>query len=298
MYSDDNGMPPSRRKSPDLLQAIPPHLGPRLLARKGGVAHSIRHPGEMTFHSHGDFIAILFKPVPGIQSRLGSDRFETYDAPAGMLVLNPANVDSGSRWSSVRDSLAVGFEPGQLALLAGEEFGIVDLTLQPPAFGHVDQRALQIAHLVKNELAEGTASEVYIDSLMTILGIHIVRHYSGEAKVRSGAQASGGLSYKNARLVQEYLRERFTSRVSIGELATICEMSPGRFIRAFARTFGVSPHRYLVKLRLSRASELLAGTELSIAEVAHASGFSSQSHLTSTMRKHLGRTPAQIRFHR
>jgi AraC family transcriptional regulator len=57
----------------------------------------------------------------------------------------------------------------------------------------------------------------------------------------------------------------------------------------------VSPHQYLVDLRLAQAERLLVESELSIAEVAFGCGFSSQSHLTTVMRRHKNMTPAQIR---
>ncbi|MET3588668.1 AraC family transcriptional regulator [Pseudorhizobium tarimense] len=249
----------------------------------------------MNFESPGDFFAILFAPVPNAELRLASDKSNIFDAPTGALIVIPRNVDSSSRWSSLRMNLTVGFEPGQLDVLAEQEFGAAELDLQPPAFGHVDQRALQIAQLVKQELSGGPASEIYVDSLMTALGIHIIRNYSGAGKATTGAKAHGGLSPRIARQVEEYLRERLSSTVSVAELAALCDLSPGAFIRAFTKTFGAPPHRYLINLRLSFSAELLAQTELPISEIAHSSGFSSQSHLTSTMRKYRHTTPAQIR---
>ncbi|WEX09531.1 AraC family transcriptional regulator [Chelativorans sp. AA-79] len=50
-----------------------------------------------------------------------------------------------------------------------------------------------------------------------------------------------------------------------------------------------------MNLRLSFAEKLLVETEMTIAEVAYLSGFSSQSHLTSAMRRYKKVTPALIR---
>ncbi|WMT92584.1 AraC family transcriptional regulator [Pelagibacterium sp. H642] len=252
----------------------------------------------MTFKSDGDFFAIVFSPVPQLEARLGSDKMYVFDAPVGTLIVNPANVESGNRWNTVRENLTVGYEPGQLAMLAEQEFGQQNLKLEPPAFGHVDRRALAISHLLKDELASRTPSELYIDSLITVFGIHMIRHYSGGGRAIPRSKSVGGLSPKSARQVQEYLREKLSSRVSIAELARLCELSPSRFIVAFTNTFGEPPHRYLLKLRLAFAVELLASTDLPIAQIAPASGFSSQSHLTTTMRKHRGVTPAQLRMKR
>jgi AraC-type DNA-binding domain-containing proteins len=281
----------------DLLQVIPQHVGPRLSTLRGGVVHSIRPPGSMTFKSRGDFVAVVLSPVPRIESRLGSDKLHAFDAPAGTLIINPAEIDSASSWSSLRENLTVGYEPGFLAELAAREFDILDLRLQPPPFGHVDTQALQIAQLFKHELASGTANELYVDSLMTVLGLHVVRYYSNAAEARSIVRAAdGGLSQAGARRVQDFLKEHFAGKVSVASLAELCGLSPGHFIQAFTKTFGVPPYRYLINLRLGYAAELLTQTQLPITEVAYLSGFSSQSHLTSTVRKYRQTTPAQVRL--
>ncbi|WP_160299953.1 helix-turn-helix transcriptional regulator [Devosia geojensis] len=280
----------------DLLGGIPQHVGPRLSTLKGGVVHSLRPPGTMTFQSPGDFVAIVLARVPRMESRLGSDTLHVFDAPVGMLIVSPANVDSASRWFSLRENLTVGYEPGFLAELAAREFSLLDLRLHPLPFGHVDTQALQIAHLFKQELASGAANELYIDSLMTVLGLHVVRYYSNATEARAGVKAGeSGLSQTSARRVQDFLKENFAGKVSVASLAELCGLSPGHFIQAFTRSFGVPPYRYLINLRLGYAAQLLSETQLPIAEVAYLSGFSSQSHLTSTMRKYRNFTPAQIR---
>jgi AraC family transcriptional regulator len=166
--------------------------------------------------------------------------------------------------------------------------------LQPPAFGTVDRTALQIAQLLKAELSrQETASELYVDSLITIFGIHLLRTYSGVNTLPQ--QANGGLSAASARRVQEFLNENFTRKLSTAELAAVCGLSPYYFIRAFARTFGQPPHQYVLSLRLAFAEKLLVEGDLTIADISYISGFSSQSHLTAVMRKYRQMTPAELR---
>lgn len=279
----------------DLLEIIPKQVGPRLSTLRGGVVHSVRGPGNMTFSSPGDFVAVVLSPVPGMLSRLGSDVFHPFDAPTGAVVVNPGHVDSASSWPSLRQNVTVGFQPGYLAELAAREFDLPDLELHPPPFGHVDAQALQIALLIKQELASGNGNELYVESLMTVLGLHVVRHYSNGNAKRTSQAAGGGLTSGNAQKVQDFLKEHFADKITVAGLADLCGLSPGHFIHAFTRTFGESPHRYLVKLRLTFATKLLSETNLPIAEVAYLSGFSSQSHLTSAMSKNNQTTPARVR---
>ena len=67
------------------------------------------------------------------------------------------------------------------------------------------------------------------------------------------------------------------------------------FYRAFTKTFGLPPYQYVLQLRLSEAERLLLQADVPIVEVAYLCGFSSQSHLTTTMKRHKHITPAQIR---
>jgi AraC family transcriptional regulator len=59
----------------------------------------------------------------------------------------------------------------------------------------------------------------------------------------------------------------------------------------------VPPYRYLLQRRLARAREWLETTNAPIAEIAHALGFTDQSHLTKFFRRGTGMTPGQLRAH-
>jgi AraC family transcriptional regulator len=53
----------------------------------------------------------------------------------------------------------------------------------------------------------------------------------------------------------------------------------------FAQSVGMTPHRYVVHLRLQRAIELVREGRLSLAEIAASTGFSDQSHLSRWVRR-------------
>ncbi|UXN62335.1 helix-turn-helix domain-containing protein [Phyllobacterium zundukense] len=86
-----------------------------------------------------------------------------------------------------------------------------------------------------------------------------------------------------------------SENLSINDLARISRMSPSHFIRAFTLTFGMPPHQYLVNLRLKMAEKQLIETKLPISDIAFQTGFSSQSHLTNTMKRFKQLTPGKIR---
>jgi AraC family transcriptional regulator len=74
-------------------------------------------------------------------------------------------------------------------------------------------------------------------------------------------------------------------------------LSPFHLARLFKQRLGVSPHRYLVQVRVDNARWLLsAGSGArSLAEIASAVGFADQSHLTRHFKRVTGMTPSQMR---
>ncbi|WP_274423331.1 helix-turn-helix domain-containing protein [Chelativorans sp. YIM 93263] len=279
------------------LDLIPENAGPRASTCRGGAVYSVREPGSQEFLSESHFAAVMLAPCRGIEAAIASDSMRRFDAPVGMIIVNPANVDSRTKWHAMRENAVVAIGPESLQELAEQEFDRTGLELQAPPFGTIDPTALRIAEMLKAELSgHEPTSEFYIDSLVTLFGIHLLRNYTNIQG--STSKVAGGLSLRAARRIDEFLHENFARKLAVADLAAICELSPGHFIQAFAKTFGISPHQYLLNLRLARAEKMLVETELTIAAIAYLTGFSSQSHLTSAMRKHKGLTPALLRSRR
>lgn len=277
-----------------ILDIIPESAGPRLATFRGGAIHSVRPPGSQTLLAENHFAAVMLAPAPKMQAASASDKMCTFDAPIGMLAINPAHSDCRMVWSCTRENAVVALSPDYMLELALHEFDAATVELQLLPYGTIDLKALRLAELLKAELTQGeTASDLYTDSLVTLFGIHLLRNYSDVSK--PAAKAKGGLSSPSARRVEEFLNENFSRKLSVVELAAISGLSPYHFIRAFTKTFGQSPHQYLLSLRLAVAEKFLIKGDMTIADIAYHCGFSSQSHLTAAMRKHRHSTPAEIR---
>lgn len=283
-----------RSTNVEILNVIPASAGPRKATFGGGVVHSIRPPGSQNFLSENHFAAIMLAPSPKISAAFASDKLETFDAPLGMLVINPANVESRTIWSSTRENLVVGIRRESMLSLAEQEFDMGAAELRTVPFGTVDPTALSLAQMLRDEVARSDrANELLIDSVITIFGLHLLRKYA-DSRVRP-TRVKGGLSEYSARRVRDFLENNFARKLSVADLAGVCDLSPGHFLQAFTKTFGEPPHKYLLNRRLDAAEKLLWETSMTISEVAYMSGFSSQSHLTSTMRRYRHVTPAQLR---
>ena len=92
-----------------------------------------------------------------------------------------------------------------------------------------------------------------------------------------------------------YIADNLARRISVAELAHVACLSPSHFHAQFKDSVGLTPHQYLLKARLDRATRLLRGSGLPLVRIAEECGFSSQSALTTAMRRYLGLTPKRLR---
>lgn len=92
------------------------------------------------------------------------------------------------------------------------------------------------------------------------------------------------------------MEDTVESRLQMPELASRLRVSPDKLERAFAAETGLSPGAYYRKLRLRRASDLLAHSTLSVREIALACGFSSMSSFARAFKEMTGHSPRQARL--
>lgn len=105
----------------------------------------------------------------------------------------------------------------------------------------------------------------------------------------------GGLPGGKLRRVADHIDANLGRELRLGELSGVVHMSPFHFARLFKRTSGVPPHRFVVRRRVDRAIELLAGGEHPIGEIARLVGFATPSHFTTVFRRITGVTPTEYR---
>jgi len=84
--------------------------------------------------------------------------------------------------------------------------------------------------------------------------------------------------------------------ICLDELAAFVLMSRRQLERLFQKHLLCSPSRYYIKLRLTRARQLLKQSPLSIVEVASACGFVSTSHFSRCYREYFGIPPRSERI--
>jgi AraC family transcriptional regulator len=93
----------------------------------------------------------------------------------------------------------------------------------------------------------------------------------------------------------ELIHARYSDALGLGELARQVGVHPVYFSRAFRAHMGSTLGAYLRKLRVDRAADMLASSEISIADIALEVGFADQSHLSNVFRRLRGITPSRYR---
>ncbi|GAB3182894.1 hypothetical protein GCM10027162_39490 [Streptomyces incanus] len=125
-----------------------------------------------------------------------------------------------------------------------------------------------------------------------------VRPLAGErprARLRSRAGAPGSRRDPVlARRLRELLDERAVEGLGLAEAAGLPPAHPAPLVRAFSGAYGIASHRYLMSRRVGRARRLLLDGRAP-SEVAVATGFYDQTHLTRPFRKLVGVTPGRYR---
>lgn len=237
-------------------------------------------------------IGMLTQRRPVVLERVLNGRSQSLCCSLGDLFLAPANTAYRSSCKEETEFIAIGIEPALFARVTQES---VDTRIEiVPHFSISDPLIQQIGLLLKAELeTEGLSSPLYVESLATVLSVHLLRHYCAfEQKIPT---YSGGLSQHKLRWAIEYINENLEQDLKLSEIAAVVGMSQYHFVRMFKQSIGLPPHRYLVERRLEKAKRLLAETNLPIAEIAYCVGFANQSSFTKVFRKHTATTPKAYR---
>jgi len=114
----------------------------------------------------------------------------------------------------------------------------------------------------------------------------------GSPSLRSKAVPRPGLDRLND--VQELIAMRCAETLTLDELAAVAGLSRYHFVRAFSRSFGMTPHAWQLDQRIQRARGLL-DQGMGLADTALQLGFADQSHFQRAFKQRVAATPGEYR---
>ena len=97
------------------------------------------------------------------------------------------------------------------------------------------------------------------------------------------------------RLLCLLLLDETTEPIGVQDAAATVSLSPSHFSRQFKARTGYSPYEYIVLRRIDKAKYMLASTELSVKEIAYATGYNSEENFIHSFRKNVGVAPGIFR---
>lgn len=104
-----------------------------------------------------------------------------------------------------------------------------------------------------------------------------------------------GVGVASLQTFAAHVRENLQTQLRVVDLAAVVGCSPGQLDRRVRKVFGISPKQYVLRVKVERAMELLTTTDVSLSDVAVASGFYDQSDFSKRFARITGRTPHQYR---
>ena len=125
--------------------------------------------------------------------------------------------------------------------------------------------------------------------LIQELIIMLIRNLSGIKETMPGfAQSISTLL--------NYVKQNYRSPLCMSDLTGFSGMSDSHVLRVFNKYQGCSPFKYINRLRLESASDMLIQTDKSITDIALDLGYNDSNYFTRMFRKHKGLSPREFRI--
>jgi AraC family transcriptional regulator len=252
-------------------------------------ARVIRH--DIWWGWHRTHVCVVTSGTLSIRVR-GTGHQREFRAPTGSVLIFPNGFAEAKFDQSDFELICVELDPHRVAKFLGRRGPAADGTLTP-MFGLEDSQIRALLTNMAAEVADGCrGGTLYGESLSLTLAAYLEGRFSKEQAWRDRTQRR--FSELQTRLLVDYIRANLANDLNLSSLAELIDISPRQFFRMFANTFGCTPHRYVMNERVSRASELLAA-RWTLAELANALGFASQSHFSNVFQKTTGMSPGRFR---
>ena len=214
---------------------------------------------------------------------------------AGDVIVTPAGEAKALQHREEAELVKLQLEP---SFFEGIAEGLDAIGARPVElldnFGTRDAYVEDVARRLVGELrVDNLGGPLYAESLATGLGVHLLRHYSTAGKIANGS--SRMLPRFKLQRLTDYVNDNLHDDLTLGKMSATLSMSPFHFAHAFRESTGLAPHHYVIQCRIDRAKVLLCETDLSITEIAHQVGYSSQSNFSVVFHRLTGQTPRRFR---
>jgi len=199
--------------------------------------------------------------------------------PAG--VVHSCNPEKDDRWSYQMLYLDEGWIRGVVGEMGALDASVLTQLPQEPAPRQIHSRLTRL-----NACLFSVASNEDKEAALLVFAGDL---FSSPRLRRKAVPMPGRESLYG---VQALIAERCTETLTLNELAAAAGLSRYHFVRAFNRSFGMTPHAWQIDQRIQRARSLL-DQGMSIADTALQLGFADQSHFQRAFKQRVAATPGE-----
>lgn len=237
-------------------------------------------------HFHLDYHIGLV--TDGVQ-RLGFDGKTVLAGPGTISLMPPGHVHDGVSEGERGYTLRTFRLSRELISRVSQEVGSSQREPELAcAFLEDAELATQLVRLFDVMQATGESASLAVQSeWLRVVDIVLTR-----SRAIAPQPTGGALSPVQWQRVKDYCFAHLSEKITLDALAALCDVGRFQFLRQFKQTVGMTPHAWLLRLRLEHACALLARSAQSIAEVAQGVGFYDQSHFNRAFRQAFGVAPS------
>lgn len=257
--------------------------------------------------SDGTFSEFEFKPHYHLDYHIGmvtqgvqKQRFQGKSVllgPGRISIMPPGEIHDGSgyddnEYSMCTFRISASLLTQYMSEISGKELSLVGDDIAPFFAGAMLENTTLANRLI--QLYQGVQNPQGLSALpVQEAWLKLFDPLFQSLKVVTPQAVEGGLSITQLMLVREYAEANLANKISLEKLASLCDLSRYQFLRRFESSMGLTPHNWLIQLRLERACLLLRLPNQNLAQVAANVGFYDQSHFNRAFRKWYGITPSQ-----
>lgn len=101
--------------------------------------------------------------------------------------------------------------------------------------------------------------------------------------------------FKRISTARDWMEAHYQGSATLEDIAAIASMNSQHFLRMFKQVYSITPHQYLIDLKLKKARQLLENNDLTINDICQSIGFESAFSFSVLFKKRFGMPPSHFR---
>lgn len=244
-------------------------------------------------HVPEEQLVSLFLSPATFYKRLKPDVISEMHLVPGEVIFSRRHEWESARWNETINILSVRIADSALKS-AARDYSSNERTEIVSTSQVNDERLTGLLYTLEAERARGyPTGRLFLDSIEAAIAALLVSSYG--TYLSKPRLVKGGLAPQRLRRVLEFMHANVDKQVTLESLATCAGLSASHFSHQFRASTNMTPHQYMLRIRMDRCKELLRSQNMSMLEIALETGFQNQQHFSTVFRRVVGTSPSDYR---